>query len=150
MFSWIPDLLLALEEMPSPIRILTAVPICDGHDSAINTVTRNKAPKSIPAFVASFTNVLRRDMKIPLSKTLLNKEVARFREPQISSFRMAARIPCDYAMPQIRTSQQRFCAFDLTFIITNRNASVFQSFHPLFASQTVPQASYRLETFSST
>jgi methylmalonyl-CoA mutase cobalamin-binding domain/chain len=24
--------------MPSPIRILTAVPICDGHDSAINTV----------------------------------------------------------------------------------------------------------------
>src|SRR5438477_12042740 len=23
--------------MPSPIRILTAVPICDGHDSAINT-----------------------------------------------------------------------------------------------------------------
>jgi methylmalonyl-CoA mutase cobalamin-binding domain/chain len=37
-FSWIPDLLLALEEMPSPIRILTAVPICDGHDSAINTI----------------------------------------------------------------------------------------------------------------
>jgi methylmalonyl-CoA mutase len=27
-----------LEEMPSPIRILTAVPICDGHDSAINTI----------------------------------------------------------------------------------------------------------------
>jgi len=24
--------------MPSPIRILTAVPICDGHDSAINTI----------------------------------------------------------------------------------------------------------------
>src|SRR5947209_18520197 len=24
--------------MASPIRILTAVPICDGHDSAINTV----------------------------------------------------------------------------------------------------------------
>src|SRR5215471_14527056 len=24
--------------MPSPIRILTAVPICDGHDSAINTL----------------------------------------------------------------------------------------------------------------
>jgi methylmalonyl-CoA mutase cobalamin-binding domain/chain len=27
-----------LEEMPLPIRILTAVPICDGHDSAINTI----------------------------------------------------------------------------------------------------------------
>jgi len=27
-----------LETMASPIRILTAVPICDGHDSAINTV----------------------------------------------------------------------------------------------------------------
>jgi len=38
LFSWIPDLLLALEEMSSPIRILTAVPICDGHDSAINTI----------------------------------------------------------------------------------------------------------------
>jgi methylmalonyl-CoA mutase cobalamin-binding domain/chain len=25
-------------KMPSPIRILTAVPICDGHDSAINTI----------------------------------------------------------------------------------------------------------------
>src|SRR4030095_5961750 len=24
--------------MPSPMRILTAVPICDGHDSAINTI----------------------------------------------------------------------------------------------------------------
>ena len=24
--------------MPSPIRILTAVPVCDGHDSAINTI----------------------------------------------------------------------------------------------------------------
>src|SRR5215467_374056 len=24
--------------MPLPIRILTAVPICDGHDSAINTI----------------------------------------------------------------------------------------------------------------
>src|ERR1044071_945311 len=24
--------------MPSPIRILTVVPICDGHDSAINTI----------------------------------------------------------------------------------------------------------------
>src|SRR5438067_6715535 len=24
--------------MPSPIRILTAIPICDGHDSAINTI----------------------------------------------------------------------------------------------------------------
>src|SRR5215470_3065368 len=24
--------------MPSPIRVLTAVPICDGHDSAINTI----------------------------------------------------------------------------------------------------------------
>src|SRR2546421_6376982 len=24
--------------MPSPTRILTAVPICDGHDSAINTI----------------------------------------------------------------------------------------------------------------
>src|SRR5205814_5364434 len=24
--------------MPSPIRILTAVPICDGHDSAISTI----------------------------------------------------------------------------------------------------------------
>src|SRR5213075_156678 len=24
--------------MPTPIRILTAVPICDGHDSAINTI----------------------------------------------------------------------------------------------------------------
>src|SRR6187200_1942411 len=24
--------------MPSPLRILTAVPICDGHDSAINTI----------------------------------------------------------------------------------------------------------------
>ena len=24
--------------MPSPVRILTAVPICDGHDSAINTI----------------------------------------------------------------------------------------------------------------
>ena len=24
--------------MASPIRILTAVPICDGHDSAINTI----------------------------------------------------------------------------------------------------------------
>ena len=24
--------------MPAPIRILTAVPICDGHDSAINTI----------------------------------------------------------------------------------------------------------------
>src|SRR5438093_4757255 len=24
--------------MPEPIRILTAVPICDGHDSAINTI----------------------------------------------------------------------------------------------------------------
>jgi methylmalonyl-CoA mutase len=27
-----------LETMASPIRILTAVPICDGHDSAINTI----------------------------------------------------------------------------------------------------------------
>ena len=27
-----------LNTMPSPIRILTAVPICDGHDSAINTI----------------------------------------------------------------------------------------------------------------
>jgi methylmalonyl-CoA mutase cobalamin-binding domain/chain len=27
-----------LENMASPIRILTAVPICDGHDSAINTI----------------------------------------------------------------------------------------------------------------
>src|SRR6476660_8737037 len=25
--------------MVAPIRILTAVPICDGHDSAINTIT---------------------------------------------------------------------------------------------------------------
>src|SRR5262249_16936221 len=25
-------------DMPTPIRILTAVPICDGHDSAINTI----------------------------------------------------------------------------------------------------------------
>src|ERR1041385_3438880 len=25
--------------MPSPIRVLTAVPICDGHDTAINTIT---------------------------------------------------------------------------------------------------------------
>src|SRR6187402_3300359 len=24
--------------MPGPIRVLTAVPICDGHDSAINTI----------------------------------------------------------------------------------------------------------------
>src|SRR5436189_4945534 len=24
--------------MPAPVRLLTAVPICDGHDSAINTV----------------------------------------------------------------------------------------------------------------
>src|SRR5213593_4017558 len=24
--------------MPSPVRVLTAVPICDGHDSAINTI----------------------------------------------------------------------------------------------------------------
>src|ERR1700710_1917641 len=24
--------------MPGPVRILTAVPICDGHDSAINTI----------------------------------------------------------------------------------------------------------------
>src|SRR5436190_14322775 len=24
--------------MPAPVRILTAVPICDGHDSAINTI----------------------------------------------------------------------------------------------------------------
>src|SRR5450755_1767042 len=24
--------------MPAPIRVLTAVPICDGHDSAINTI----------------------------------------------------------------------------------------------------------------
>ena len=24
--------------MASPVRILTAVPICDGHDSAINTI----------------------------------------------------------------------------------------------------------------
>src|SRR6476659_2610471 len=24
--------------MPSPIRVLTAVPMCDGHDSAINTI----------------------------------------------------------------------------------------------------------------
>ena len=23
---------------PSPLRILTAVPVCDGHDSAINTI----------------------------------------------------------------------------------------------------------------
>ena len=38
LFSWIQDLLLALKEMASPIRILTAVPICDGHDSAINTI----------------------------------------------------------------------------------------------------------------
>src|SRR5437867_7435715 len=35
----IPTILLILsKEMPSPIRILTAVPICDGHDSAINTI----------------------------------------------------------------------------------------------------------------
>src|ERR1051325_6552243 len=27
-----------LKQMSSPIRILTAVPICDGHDSAINTI----------------------------------------------------------------------------------------------------------------
>src|SRR3954463_10611364 len=24
--------------MPSPVRVLTAVPLCDGHDSAINTI----------------------------------------------------------------------------------------------------------------
>jgi methylmalonyl-CoA mutase cobalamin-binding domain/chain len=24
--------------MPAPVRILTAVPICDGHDSAVNTI----------------------------------------------------------------------------------------------------------------
>ena len=24
--------------MPAPVRVLTAVPICDGHDSAINTI----------------------------------------------------------------------------------------------------------------
>src|SRR5215212_10425068 len=29
---------LAFAPMPSPIRVLTAVPICDGHDSAINTI----------------------------------------------------------------------------------------------------------------
>ena len=35
----IPEILLILsKEMASPIRILTAVPICDGHDSAINTI----------------------------------------------------------------------------------------------------------------
>ena len=28
----------ALPARPAPIRILTAVPICDGHDSAINTI----------------------------------------------------------------------------------------------------------------
>src|SRR4051794_3921515 len=27
-----------LVPMPSPVRVLTAVPICDGHDSAINTI----------------------------------------------------------------------------------------------------------------
>ena len=27
-----------LRSMPAPIRVLTAVPICDGHDSAINTI----------------------------------------------------------------------------------------------------------------
>src|ERR1700730_15814046 len=31
-------LLILSKEMASPIRILTAVPICDGHDSAINTI----------------------------------------------------------------------------------------------------------------
>jgi hypothetical protein len=34
--------------------------------AAIKTVTRNNAPKRIAAFVASFTTVPRRDMKIPL------------------------------------------------------------------------------------
>jgi hypothetical protein len=34
--------------------------------AAIKTVTRNNAPKSIPAFVVILTNVLRRDMKNPL------------------------------------------------------------------------------------
>ena len=29
---------LSFARMPSPIRVLTAVPICDGHDSAINTI----------------------------------------------------------------------------------------------------------------
>ncbi len=29
---------LSFASMPSPIRVLTAVPICDGHDSAINTI----------------------------------------------------------------------------------------------------------------
>src|SRR3954447_23455790 len=29
---------LRFRAMPSPIRVLTAVPICDGHDSAINTI----------------------------------------------------------------------------------------------------------------
>ena len=28
----------AAAHMASPIRLLTAVPICDGHDSAINTI----------------------------------------------------------------------------------------------------------------
>src|SRR5213076_2091897 len=40
-FSCFPDFQICcylLGHMASPIRILTAVPICDGHDSAINTI----------------------------------------------------------------------------------------------------------------
>jgi methylmalonyl-CoA mutase cobalamin-binding domain/chain len=38
-FLIIPKILLILsKQMPTPVRILTAVPICDGHDSAINTI----------------------------------------------------------------------------------------------------------------
>src|SRR5436189_5808538 len=33
--------------MPAPIRVLTAVPICDGHDSAINTINLEFIRKGI-------------------------------------------------------------------------------------------------------
>src|SRR5205814_4299611 len=49
--------------MASPIRVLTAVPICDGHDSAINTINlefiRHGVEVSYLGFHRSVTDIVR-------------------------------------------------------------------------------------------
>ncbi|HEV2201126.1 MAG TPA: cobalamin-dependent protein [Bryobacteraceae bacterium] len=40
--------------MPSPIRILTAVPICDGHDSAINTINLELVQRGVEVIYLGF------------------------------------------------------------------------------------------------
>src|SRR5438067_6323376 len=45
--------------MPSPIRILTAVPICDGHDSAINTINLEFARHGIEVIYLGYHRSVR-------------------------------------------------------------------------------------------